>query len=74
VVTARCCRRCRLRFTADAAVYLTACPECGWPLTPVGAPEHLLGFRLFDPHDISDILPAASTVLPPEPSPRGRRS
>lgn len=53
----RCCQSCRLRFTPDAAQFLTDCPECGTPLTLAGMPRRLVGFRLFDPLDIADVIP-----------------
>ncbi|MFL5859224.1 MAG: hypothetical protein ACJ780_00355 [Solirubrobacteraceae bacterium] len=61
-----CCQPCRLRF-ADAAAYLTACPECGGPATPTIEPRRLVGFRLFDPLDITDIVPGTLPRLPPAP-------
>ncbi|MGA9858992.1 MAG: hypothetical protein WBQ18_14100 [Solirubrobacteraceae bacterium] len=45
-MTHLCCTACRVRFPAVAALYLTACPECGLPPTPVEDPRGLLGFRL----------------------------
>jgi hypothetical protein len=61
-----CCRPCRLRFAA--AVYLTACPECGEATVSVGARESLLGLRLYDPLDVADVLPEALSVSLPEPT------
>ncbi len=51
-----CCRHCRLRFTAEAATYLTACPACERPTAFIEQAKALLGFRLFDPLDLTDIV------------------
>jgi hypothetical protein len=51
-----CCQLCRLRFSPDAATYLTACPDCGAPTTRARDPRGLVGFRLFDPADIADVI------------------
>jgi hypothetical protein len=63
----QCCHECRVRFTAVASTYLTSCPECGRLLTSEDGAESLLGFRLFDPLNISDAVPEALAVsLPAE--------
>ncbi len=59
-----CCERCQVRFTADAATYLLACPDCERPLTRVGEAQRLLGFRLFDPLDLSDLVIDSHEVSP----------
>jgi|BarGraIncu00222A_1022003.scaffolds.fasta_scaffold60585_2 hypothetical protein len=64
-----CCEPCRMRFSVLGESYLTACPECERPLTPSPA-RQLLGFRLFDPRDGADVLPAALAVSLPAPPPR----
>ncbi len=56
-----------MRFTLLSETYLTACPECSLPLTAVNAAERLLGFRLFDPLDVADTLPAAIALSLPDP-------
>jgi hypothetical protein len=61
-----CCRHCRMRFTV-AASYLTGCPECGLPLVASNA-ESLVGYRLFDPLDVADVLPGALEVTQPVPN------
>jgi hypothetical protein len=66
-----CCQLCRLRFSRDAAAYLTACPECGAPATRLPNARNLLGFRLFDPQDIADVI--RDPIQPLQPEPRGRR-
>jgi hypothetical protein len=68
-----CCPDCRMRFTASASASLTACPECYLPLTPAAGRASLVGFRLFDPRDISDSVPEALAVsLPTQPDRDGR--
>jgi hypothetical protein len=67
-VTRLCCPSCSLRFAPAAASYLTACPECGAPPTPVEDPRILVGFRLLDPADLPHTVPeaiAASLPIPP---------
>jgi hypothetical protein len=66
-MTRVCCRHCRIRFTVSAGSYLTGCPECGRPL--VGSPtESLVGFRLFNPLDVADLLSEAHEVSQPLPN------
>jgi hypothetical protein len=63
-----CCRDCRLRFTAVAATYLTACPRCGLPPTPIDDPASVVGFGLVDPLEFVDTPSEAIAVsLPPQP-------
>jgi hypothetical protein len=69
-----CCRHCRVRFTAEAAPYLAACPECERPTGRIEQAQDLLGFRLFDPLDLTDIVDGGLDLAPAQPSPRGRRS
>jgi hypothetical protein len=68
-----CCHHCRLRFTAEAATYLLACPDCERPTSRVEEPRHLLGFRLFDPLDLTDMVTDGGELSPAPPWPRGRR-
>lgn len=69
-----CCEHCRVRFSAEAASYLTECPECGRPTTQVSGAERLLGYRLFDPSDLTDVLPGGHDGAPARPQPEdGRR-
>jgi hypothetical protein len=56
-----------MRFTLLAETYLTACPECSRSLTAVDGAQRLLGFRLFDPLDVADTLPAAIALSLPDP-------
>ena len=52
-----CCHHCRVRFTAEAATYSHfACPECERPTALIEQAQALLGFRLFDPLDLTDIV------------------
>lgn len=64
-----CCHHCRLRFTAEAAKYLTACPECERRTALVRDPRRLLGFRLFDPLDLTDVVTDGLEVSPARPGP-----
>lgn len=68
-----CCHHCRLRFTAAAATYLVACPDCERPTARVEEPQRLLGYRLFDPLDLVDMVADGLEVSPMEPRPNGRR-
>ena len=63
-----------MRFTADAASYLIACPDCERPLTRVEEACSLLGLQLFDPLDLSDLVTGGHEVAPARPRPRGTRS
>jgi hypothetical protein len=72
-MTHACCVGCGVRFTAEASTYLLACPECERPLTRVEGVRRLLGFRLFDPLDITDLVVDAPAVSPTGQEPRGRR-
>jgi hypothetical protein len=68
------CPSCRLRFTAAAAAYLVACPQCGRPPQPVAGAEGVVGFRLFVPEDAPRELPQAVAVsIPIEDPDAGRR-
>lgn len=51
-----CCPYCRLRFTAEAASHLLLCPDCERPAAWVQEPERVLGFQLFDPRDLTDLV------------------
>jgi hypothetical protein len=62
-----------MRFTAAASTYLLACPECERPLTRVEEVRRLLGFRLFDPGDVTDLVVSTREVSPARPEPRGTR-
>jgi hypothetical protein len=66
-----CCRHCRLRFTAEAARYLIACPDCERPTVAVEQSRALVGFRLFDPLDLTDLVADRCDVSPARPRPRG---
>ena len=66
-----CCYHCRVRFTAEAATYLLVCPECDEPTERVEQPSRLLGFRLFDPLDLTDMVDDG--LEPAKPRPRGAR-
>jgi hypothetical protein len=63
-----------VRFTADAATYLIVCPECERPMARVEERQDLVGFRLFDPLDLTDMVTDGLGVSPAEPRPKGRRS
>ena len=56
------CPSCRLRFTAAAAAYLVACPECGRPPQQIAGAEGLVGFRLFVVEDVPGEMPEAVAV------------
>ncbi len=66
-----CCPRCRLRFTAAAAAYITACPECGDSPQPIVL-ERSVGFRLLGPEDLPHELPNATAVSITLPRPEAR--
>lgn len=66
----RCCETCRLRFTPDAAHFLTQCPECDALLTQASKPRQLVGFRLFDPMDIADVIAVPAHTDRPAPTRR----
>ena len=51
-----CCPTCRLRFAAEAAIYLVACPDCERPAQWVAEPERVMGYQLFDPRDLTDLV------------------
>jgi hypothetical protein len=72
-MTHLCCPRCRLRFTAAAAAYLVACPECGEPPQLIVGLERTFGFRLVGPEDLPHELPRALAVSIPVPEPGGAR-
>jgi hypothetical protein len=72
-MTHLCCPRCRLRFTAAAAAYLVACPECGEPPERIVGLERTFGFRLVGPEDLPHELPLAVAVSIPVPEPGGAR-
>ena len=50
------CPHCRLRFTAQAAIYLLICPECDAPAAWEDDPQRVLGLQLFDPRDLTDLV------------------
>ncbi len=56
------CPSCRLRFTAAAAAYLVACPQCGRQPEPIAGAEAVVGFRLFVVEDVPRDLPEAVCV------------
>ena len=62
VMTHLCCTSCRLRFTAAAAAYLVACPQCGRPPQPIVGAEGVVGFSLFLPEDAPREMPEAVAV------------
>jgi hypothetical protein len=68
------CPDCRLRFTPAAASYLPACPNCGEPLTRLGGPAEVIGFRLYELDDALQSLPEALEVAMPAPDPHAGRS
>ena len=68
------CPSCRLRFTAAAAAYLVACPECGRPPQPIAGAEGVVGFRLFVLEDALPELPEAVAVSIPVQDPDAGRS
>jgi hypothetical protein len=63
------CPSCQLRFTAAAAAYLVACPECGRPPQPIGAAAAVVGFKLFVPEDLPGEMPEAVAASIPVPDP-----
>jgi hypothetical protein len=63
-----------VRFTVEAATYLLVCPECDEPTERVEEPHRLLGFRLFDPLDLTDMVNEGLEASPAKPRPRGSRS
>lgn len=67
------CPICSLRFTAAAAAYLVACPECGRPPQSIGGAEAVVGFKLFVLEDVPHELPEAIAVSIPIPDPHTRR-
>ncbi len=46
------CPDCRLRFAADTAAYLVACPCCGELLLTQCRPGDVLGYQLYRPADV----------------------
>jgi hypothetical protein len=62
LTTHRCCPRCRVRFTAAAAEYIIACPECGGSPQPIARLELTFGFRVIGPEDLPHELPYATAV------------
>ena len=69
-----CCPDCRLRFTAAAAAYLPACPQCGEPPQTMINPESAVGYRLLKLDDVPHSLPEAVAVSIPIPDPSKSRS
>jgi hypothetical protein len=72
-MTHACCVGCGVRFTAEASTYLLACPECERPLTRVEEVRRLVGFRLFDPLDLTDLVVDRPEVSPARPTPSDKR-
>jgi hypothetical protein len=72
-MTRLCCLGCRLRFAPAATAYLSWCPECGLPPTPVDDPGSLVGLKLFAAPNLADVLPEAMAVSLPRPEPPGAR-
>jgi hypothetical protein len=68
-----CCHHCRVRFTAEAATYLLACPDCARPTALVDDSGRLMGYRLFDPLDLTDMVTGGREVSPARRRPGGRR-
>jgi hypothetical protein len=68
-MTYACCTGCRIRFTAAAAAYLTACPTCGEAPQPLAGLAGAVGYRLFRLEDVPSELPAAVEVSMPIPDP-----
>jgi hypothetical protein len=62
-----------MRFPAETATYLVNCPECERPTSQI-EPQLLVGFRLFDPLDLADIVADGLGASPGTPGPSGRRS
>jgi hypothetical protein len=53
---------------------MPACPDCGEPLTRLGGPGGVLGFRLYGLEDALQSLPEAVEVALPAPDPHTGRS
>lgn len=64
-----CCPRCRLRFTAAASAYITACPQCGEQPQTITSAASALGFRLLGAEDLPIESPEAIAVSLPVPEP-----
>lgn len=60
-----CCHDCRVRFTPEAGEYLLVCPQCDRPTTPIEALRRLVGYRLFDPRDLTDFVSDGPGTSPP---------
>jgi hypothetical protein len=73
-MTQACCPTCRLRFTRVATAYLSACPQCGEPLQPKPNAELIIGYRLFSPDDVADVVPQAVAIEMPPPAPDAKPS
>jgi hypothetical protein len=68
------CSNCRVRFSAAAAAYLVACPECGQAPQQIPGAEGVVGFRLFGVEDLPQELPEAVAVAIPIQDPGEGRS
>ena len=65
-----CCPHCRLRFSADAAAHLGACPDCGEPLQ-ASSLQDTVGFRLVSLEAGPPSMPQAVAVSIAMPDPSG---
>ena len=61
-----------MRFTAAAAAYISACPECGDSPQAITSLEGTLGFRLVGPEDLPHELSYATAVSITLPEPGAR--
>jgi hypothetical protein len=68
-MTHACCASCRIRFTSEAAAYLTCCPVCGEPPQRLTGLAGAVGYRLFRLEDAALTLPDAVEVSMPIPDP-----
>ncbi len=67
------CPDCRLRFAADTAAYLVACPCCGELLLTQCTPGDVLGYQLYRPADGSPSFAEAIAVALPTPDQQRER-
>ena len=67
-----CCHQCRMRFTAEAADFITVCPGCDGAASRVQALTQLVGYRLFDPLDLTDLVIDEPSTCPPNRRDDGR--
>lgn len=67
------CPGCRLRFGADTAAYLVACPCCGELLQTQCRPGDVLGYQLHRPAEDSSSFAEAIAVALPTPDQQRER-